>query len=103
MRLLQPIRTLQYCSVLVKCYLGGSDDEYDIVPTMTDRELLRRLRRAGCIEVRQRGSHVVVRCGDCQTTIPVHAGRDLPRGTLGAIRRDLRPCLAPEVFNALFP
>jgi predicted RNA binding protein YcfA (HicA-like mRNA interferase family) len=60
---------------------------------MTGKELLRALRRRGCEEVRQRGSHVRVRCGDCQTTVPVHRGEDLPPGTLRAIERDLEPCL----------
>lgn len=60
---------------------------------MTGREVLRVLRRLGCEEVRQRGSHVRVRCRTCQTTVPVHAGRDLPPGTLKAIERDLEPCL----------
>lgn len=69
---------------------------------VTSAKLLRRLRRAGCTEVRQRGSHVVVLCGDCQTVVLVHAGRDIPRGTMTAIRRQLRPCLDPEVFDALF-
>jgi predicted RNA binding protein YcfA (HicA-like mRNA interferase family) len=61
---------------------------------MTGSEILRRLRRLGCEVVRQRGSHVRVRCGRCQTTVPVHAGQDLPPGTLRAIERDLEPCLA---------
>ena len=39
---------------------------------MRVRELRRRLRRLGCEEVRQSGSHVIVRCGRCQTVIPVH-------------------------------
>ena len=43
--------------------------------------------------VRQRGSHVRVRCNDCETTVPVHAGEDLPPGTLRAIERDLDPYL----------
>ena len=60
---------------------------------MAGRELLRRLRRLGCEEVRQKGSHVRVRCGECTTTVPVHAGHDLPPGTLRAIERDLDPCL----------
>ncbi|MEK6275852.1 MAG: type II toxin-antitoxin system HicA family toxin [Actinomycetota bacterium] len=60
---------------------------------MTGRHVLRRLRRLGCEEVRQRGSHVRVRCGRCETTVPVHAGEDLPPGTLRAIERDLEPCL----------
>jgi hypothetical protein len=29
----------------------------------------------------------------CVTTVPVHAGQDLPPGTLRAIERDLEPCL----------
>ncbi|MDQ5822101.1 MAG: type II toxin-antitoxin system HicA family toxin [Actinomycetota bacterium] len=60
---------------------------------MTGSKLLQRLRRLGCEEVRRRGSHVRIRCGRCQTTVPVHAGQDLPPGTLRAIERDLEPCL----------
>ena len=60
---------------------------------ITGRELLRRLHVLGCMEVRRRGSHVRVRCGRCTTTVPMHAGRDLPPGTLRQIERDLEPCL----------
>ncbi|MGH3113895.1 MAG: type II toxin-antitoxin system HicA family toxin [Gaiellaceae bacterium] len=60
---------------------------------MTGRGLLRRLRRLACEQVRQRGSHVRVRCGACETTVLIHAGEDLPPGTLRAIERDLEPCL----------
>ncbi len=61
---------------------------------MTGKDLLRRLvREFGCQEVRQKGSHVRVRCGDCFTTIPVHAGEGLRAGLLASIRRDLEPCL----------
>jgi predicted RNA binding protein YcfA (HicA-like mRNA interferase family) len=60
---------------------------------MTGRELMRILRKRGCEVVRQRGSHVRVQCGKCQTTVPVHAAEDLPPGTLRAIERDLEPCL----------
>lgn len=59
---------------------------------MTARELLKLLRNLGCEELRQKGSHVIVRCGSCNTTVPMHGG-DIPRGTLGAIVRDLKPCL----------
>jgi predicted RNA binding protein YcfA (HicA-like mRNA interferase family) len=55
--------------------------------------MLRLLRRLGCEEVRQKGSHVRVRCGRCHTTVPVHAGEDLGEGLLNAIERDLTPCL----------
>lgn len=60
---------------------------------VTGKEVLRRLRRLGCEEVRQVGSHVRVECARCVTTVPVHAGKDLPPGTLRAIERDLEPCL----------
>ncbi|MGH3082166.1 MAG: type II toxin-antitoxin system HicA family toxin [Gaiellaceae bacterium] len=60
---------------------------------MTGTHVLRVLRRLGCEVVRQRGSHVRVRCGRCQTTVSVHRRRDLPPGTLRAIERDLEPCL----------
>ncbi|HEY9287272.1 MAG TPA: type II toxin-antitoxin system HicA family toxin [Candidatus Dormibacteraeota bacterium] len=61
---------------------------------MTGRQLLRRLTAVpGCRLVRQRGSHVRVRCGICYTTVPVHAAEDLGPGLLRAIERDLEPCL----------
>ncbi len=34
-----------------------------------------------------------IECGECRTTVPIHASDDLPRGTLRAIERDLEPCL----------
>ena len=60
---------------------------------MTARQLLRILRRHGCIEVRRRGSHVIVRCDGCRTVVPVHAGEDLGVGLMRAIERQLEPCL----------
>jgi predicted RNA binding protein YcfA (HicA-like mRNA interferase family) len=64
---------------------------------MTGSDLLRRLLRDhGCEKLRQRGSHVRVRCGKCFTTIPAHAGEDLRPGLIARIRRDLEPCLGRE-------
>jgi len=60
---------------------------------VTGKDLLRLLRGLGCKEVRQRGSHVRVRCARCTTTVTVHAGEDLGPGLLRAIERDLGPCL----------
>ena len=60
---------------------------------MTGKEVLRRLKKRGCDVVRQKGSHVRIRCKECQTTVPVHAGEDLPVGTLSAIERDLAACI----------
>ena len=60
---------------------------------MKTRELRRLLRKAGCEEVRQSGSHLIVRCpGGCQTTIPIHTG-DIAPGTLRNIGQTLEPCL----------
>jgi len=63
---------------------------------MTGRDVLRRLRELGCEVVRQKGSHMRIRCGKCHTTVPVHRGVDLPPGTLRAIERDLEPCLGKK-------
>ncbi|MGH2696784.1 MAG: type II toxin-antitoxin system HicA family toxin [Actinomycetota bacterium] len=60
---------------------------------MSGRRLLRELGMRGCVQVRQRGSHVRVRCGRCQTTVPIHRGQDLPPGLPRAVERDLEPCL----------
>jgi predicted RNA binding protein YcfA (HicA-like mRNA interferase family) len=62
---------------------------------VTPRELRRILKRSGCDEVRQSGSHLEVRCGSCQTVVPVHGG-DIPAGTLRSIERDLTDCLGKD-------
>ena len=63
---------------------------------MTGRDVLRRLRELECEVVRQKGSHQRIRCGKCNTTVPVNRGVDLPPGTLRAIERDLEPCLGKK-------
>jgi predicted RNA binding protein YcfA (HicA-like mRNA interferase family) len=60
------------------------------------KDLLRRLRALGCEEVRQKGSHVIVRCGKCTAVVPIHSGEDIAPGTLRAIERQLEPCLGKE-------
>jgi predicted RNA binding protein YcfA (HicA-like mRNA interferase family) len=60
---------------------------------LTGNNLLKLLRKKGCVELRQKGSHVMVKCGKCQTIVPIHAGEDLGPGLLRAIERDLEPCL----------
>ncbi len=47
----------------------------------------------GCVQVRQRGSHVRMRCAECFTTIPVHRGENLGIGLMNKIERDCEPCL----------
>jgi len=60
---------------------------------MTAKDLRRSLRSLGCLETRQRGSHLRVECGRCVTTVPVHAGEDIGPGLLRRIERDLESCL----------
>jgi predicted RNA binding protein YcfA (HicA-like mRNA interferase family) len=36
---------------------------------------------------------VRIECGQCVTTVPVHAGEDIGPGLLRRIERDLEPCL----------
>jgi predicted RNA binding protein YcfA (HicA-like mRNA interferase family) len=58
------------------------------LPVLTAGEVLRALQRAGFVIVRTSGSHHrVVHPGDASraTTVPVHAGRTLKRGTLHGI------------------
>ncbi|MBI2379010.1 MAG: type II toxin-antitoxin system HicA family toxin [Deltaproteobacteria bacterium] len=62
---------------------------------MRSREVSRRLRELGRQLVRQVGSHERwdSRSGHCHCTVPVHAGRAIPRGTLGNIERSMEHCL----------
>jgi len=60
---------------------------------MTAKDLRRRLKLRGCVELRQRGSHLRVACGTCTSTVPVHAGEDLGPGLMRQIERDMEPCL----------
>ena len=60
---------------------------------MRAKDLLRLLASRGCVQVRQKGSHVRVECGSCASTVPVHAGEDMGPGLLRRLERDFEPCL----------
>ncbi len=60
------------------------------LPVLSGKELLAALERAGFFVTRQRGSHAQMRHADGRrTTVPLHGHRDMPRGTLRAILRDI--------------
>ena len=59
---------------------------------MRPSEVIKVIERLGGERVRQKGSHVRMRIGDCYTTVPVHT-REVPTGLLRAIERDLEACL----------
>ncbi len=48
---------------------------------LSGREAIRALERLGFVVVRQRGSHMVLRCGERGCVVPLH--RQLAIGTLG--------------------
>jgi predicted RNA binding protein YcfA (HicA-like mRNA interferase family) len=55
------------------------------LPALDGRSAVRALEKTGFTVVRTSGSHVrLVHSADAsrQTTVPVHKGKDLPRGTL---------------------
>ena len=55
-------------------------------PVLTARQLIRALRRLGFVQTRSRGSHRRFEHPDGRkTTVPVHRGRDIPRGLLRQI------------------
>jgi len=64
-----------------------------ILVAMRARELRRVLKERGCVEARQRGSHLRIECGSCVTTVPVHSGEEIGPGLPRRIERDLEPCL----------
>ncbi len=55
------------------------------LPRLTARELLQKLHRLGFIDVRQRGSHLLVHDPDNPSRyaiIPIHSQHVIPPGTL---------------------
>jgi predicted RNA binding protein YcfA (HicA-like mRNA interferase family) len=56
---------------------------------MSAREVRKALRRRGCKELRQKGSHLQVQCGPRRSTVPVHSKKDIAPGTLRSIERSL--------------
>ena len=59
------------------------------LPAATAKQVIAALERAGFVVTGVRGSHHRLRHPDGPaTTVPFHAGRDIPRGTPPAIIRD---------------
>ena len=67
---------------------------------ITATKLLKILRQLGFVEIRQRGSHVILKHKDGrETVVPVHQGEDLGRGLLRKILRDIN--LSPDEFSKI--
>lgn len=66
------------------------------LPVLSGQEIVRLLERAGFEQVRQRGSHVVMRRGNGGCVVPLH--REVKTGTLAGILRQAGLTLS-ELIN----
>lgn len=60
------------------------------LPALTARKAIRALKRAGFVEDRQRGSHLILYHPQtkARTVVPIHTGKTLKEPLLRAIIRD---------------
>ena len=68
------------------------------LPIVKSKILVKTLKNLGFIEHRQRStSHLIMKNSDGRrASIPIHPGKDLPRGTLRGILRDIE--ISPDEF-----
>ena len=67
------------------------------LPSVKISKLLKTLLKLGFFEHRQAGSHLQLKHSDGRrVTIPMHAGKDIKKGTLNGILKDIR--LSREEF-----
>lgn len=61
-----------------------------VLPSLTARKVVRALKRAGFVEDRQSGSHLMLihPVTRSRTVVPMHAGRTIKEPLLRAILRD---------------
>ena len=68
------------------------------LPILKARDVIRMLREIGFEEVRQTGSHLILKHKDGRMTlVPRHGGEDIGRGLLGRILHEIH--LTPEDFS----
>jgi predicted RNA binding protein YcfA (HicA-like mRNA interferase family) len=71
------------------------------LPTLKGEELVKILEDMGFKKVRQRGSHVRLKHPDGRvTTVPIHKGRDIPKGLLRKIIREDLGITVEEFLNS---
>ena len=60
------------------------------LPSLTARKVVRALKRAGFVEDRQRGSHLIMIHAEskARTVVPVHPGQSIKEPLLRGIIRD---------------
>lgn len=67
-------------------------EELTLALEMSARDVRKALKKKGCEELRQNGSHLQMKCQACQTTIPMHGG-DIKKGTLHSIKKSVHTCV----------
>jgi predicted RNA binding protein YcfA (HicA-like mRNA interferase family) len=66
------------------------------LPVLSGAEVVRALEKLGFVQMRQRGSHVVMRRGEAGTVVPLH--REVKVGTLNGLLRQAQ--VSPDQFIA---
>ena len=56
-------------------------------PSVTGKELVKRLKALGWVSTRIEGSHHILVRGTRTISVPVHGKKDLKKGTLEALRK----------------
>lgn len=56
---------------------------------MTPRQFKRWLGKQGCSFESGHGGHLIVRLDDKKSVLPMHGKRDMPIGTMEAIKKEL--------------
>jgi predicted RNA binding protein YcfA (HicA-like mRNA interferase family) len=70
------------------------------LPILSGKNMARVLAQNGFVVCRQSSSHILLEHPDGKiTTIPVHGNKDLPKGTIRGILRDIE--MTPEQFRNL--
>lgn len=60
------------------------------LPIIKSKDLVKALNKMGFFEYHRVGSHVQLKHSDGRrTTIPLHVGKDMPRGTVRAILKQI--------------
>ncbi len=60
------------------------------LPLLSGQELIKILKKIGFEEIRQKGSHVILKHGDGRTTVvPIHSGTDIGKGLLKKILNEI--------------
>jgi predicted RNA binding protein YcfA (HicA-like mRNA interferase family) len=58
------------------------------LPSLTAKKVVRALKRAGFVEDRQKGSHLVLIRDSARTVVPMHSGRTIKESLLRSIVRE---------------